>query len=121
MLALNPTDQTLYEWFLAVDARALLGDFGLVTDRLNAPDGVNLMAQHLGHRARRALRPGDRSLFGAPVTFALLVAANLAGTAIAWYLLFTRRSARAGSPPSSAPRSAASGRAWSRSPTATCT
>ncbi|MEU7953471.1 hypothetical protein AB0B62_20100, partial [Micromonospora chalcea] len=44
VLALNPADQTLYEWFLALDARALRGELSLVSDRLNAPDGVNLMA-----------------------------------------------------------------------------
>ena len=88
-LALNPEDQTLYEWFLAVDARALLGDFGLLTDRLNAPDGVNLMA-NTTVIALGVLFAPVTCCSGAPVTFALLAAANLAGTAVAWYLLFTR-------------------------------
>ncbi|WBB64949.1 hypothetical protein [Micromonospora sp. WMMD812] len=88
-LALNPADQTLYEWFLAVDARALLGDFNLLTDRLNAPDGVNLMTNTTVIALGVALSP-ITLLLGAPVTFALLAAANLAGTAVAWYLLFTR-------------------------------
>ncbi|WP_433390096.1 hypothetical protein [Micromonospora sp. KLBMP9576] len=89
VLALNPADQALYEWFLAVDSRALLGDFGLLTGRLNAPDGVNLMANTTVIALGVLLAPVSL-LFGAPVTFALLAAANLAGTAIAWYLLFTR-------------------------------
>ncbi|GHJ18357.1 hypothetical protein [Micromonospora sp. AKA38] len=89
MLALNPADQTLYEWFLALDARALRGDFSLVTDRLNAPDGVNLMANTSVVALGVLLAPVTWA-FGAPVTFALLVAGNLAGTAVAWYLLFTR-------------------------------
>ncbi|MFU8870607.1 hypothetical protein [Micromonospora sp. SL4-19] len=89
MLALNPADQTLYEWFLAVDSRALLGDFSLLTDRLNAPDGVNLMANTTVIALGVLLAPVTWA-FGAPVTFALLAAGNLAGTAIAWYLLFTR-------------------------------
>ncbi|MEV4118255.1 hypothetical protein [Micromonospora sp. NPDC049645] len=88
-LALNPEDQTLYEWFLAVDARALLGDFDLLTDRLNAPDGVNLMA-NTTVIALGVLFAPITLLLGAPVTFALLAAANLAGTALAWYLLFHR-------------------------------
>ncbi|MET8527213.1 hypothetical protein [Micromonospora sp. NPDC005172] len=88
-LALNPEDQTLYEWFLAVDARALLGDFHLLTDRLNAPDGVNLMA-NTTIIALGVLCAPVTLLFGAPTTFALLAAANLAGTALAWYLLFHR-------------------------------
>ncbi|MEU5783653.1 hypothetical protein [Micromonospora lupini] len=88
-LALNPEDQTLYEWFLAVDARALLGDFHLLTDRLNAPDGVNLMANTTVIALGVVCAP-ITLLLGAPTTFALLAAANLAGTALAWYLLFHR-------------------------------
>ncbi|MFC8846160.1 MULTISPECIES: hypothetical protein [unclassified Micromonospora] len=89
VLALNPEDQALYEWFLAVDSRALLGDFGLLTDRLNAPDGVNLMANTSVIALGVAFAPVTL-LFGAPVTFALLAGLNLAGTALAWHLLFTR-------------------------------
>ncbi|OKI87717.1 hypothetical protein A6A27_14830 [Micromonospora sp. CB01531] len=89
VLALNAADQTLYEWFLAVDSRALLGDFSLLTDRLNAPDGVNLMANTTVIALGVLLAPITWA-FGAPVTFALLAAGNLAGTAVAWYLLFTR-------------------------------
>ncbi|MFF5051982.1 hypothetical protein ACFY1S_02190 [Micromonospora sp. NPDC000663] len=88
-LALNPEDQALYEWFLAIDARALFGDFSLLTDRLNAPDGVNLMANTTVIALGVVCAPVTL-LFGAPVTFALLAAANLAGTALAWYLLFHR-------------------------------
>ncbi|MGC4804348.1 hypothetical protein [Micromonospora sp. DT233] len=89
VLALNPADQALYEWFLAVDARALLGDFGLLSDRLNAPDGVNMMA-NTTVIALGVLFAPVTLLLGAPVTFALLAGLNLAGTAMAWYLLFTR-------------------------------
>ncbi|TWH68433.1 hypothetical protein [Micromonospora olivasterospora] len=89
VLALNPEDQTLYEWFLAVDARALLGDFGLLSDRLNAPDGVNLMA-NTTVIALGVLFAPVTLLFGAPATFALLAGLNLAGTALAWHLLFAR-------------------------------
>ncbi|MGN9774246.1 hypothetical protein ACTMS0_00480 [Micromonospora sp. H33] len=89
VLSLNPEDQALYEWFLAVDSRALLGDFGLLTDRLNAPDGVNMMTNTTVIALGVLLSPVTL-LLGAPVTFALLAAANLAGTATAWYLLYTR-------------------------------
>ncbi|TWJ23955.1 hypothetical protein JD76_04101 [Micromonospora endolithica] len=88
-MALNPADQALYEWFLAVDARALLGDFDLLSDRLNAPDGVNLMANTTVIALGVLFAPVTLA-FGAPVTFALLAAGNLVGTAVAWYLLFTR-------------------------------
>ena len=60
-------------------------------------------------------------LAGAPITFALLTAGNLAATAIAWYLLLRRTLGARRFAAASAPRSAASGRAWSRRPTATCT
>ncbi len=43
-MALNAADQALYEWFLAYDTRIATGDVGLITDRLNVPDGVNLLA-----------------------------------------------------------------------------
>lgn len=89
VLALNPADQTLYEWFLASDARVLLGDFSLLSDRLNAPDGVNLMANTTVIALGILLSPVTL-LFGSATTFALLAAGNLAVTAIAWYLLFHR-------------------------------
>jgi hypothetical protein len=89
VLALNPDDQTLYEWFLANDARVLLGDIGLRTERLNAPDGVNLMANTTVIALGVLFSPVTLA-FGAPTTFAILAAGNLAATAIAWYLLFAR-------------------------------
>ena len=89
VLALNPEDQTLYEWFLAYDSRVLFGDFALLSDRLNAPEGVNLMANTTVIALGVVLAPIS-VLFGAPVTFALLVTGNLAGNAIAWYLLYAR-------------------------------
>jgi hypothetical protein len=89
VLALNPEDQTLYEWFLANDARILLGDFGLVTDRLNAPDGVNLMANTTVIALGSVFAPVTLA-FGAETTFAVIAAVNLALTGFAWYLLFAR-------------------------------
>ncbi|WFE24971.1 hypothetical protein O7623_16205 [Solwaraspora sp. WMMD791] len=89
LLALNPEDQTLYEWFLASDARLLLGDFSLLSDRLNAPDGVNLMTNTTVIALGFLMAPVTLA-FGAPVTFALLVAGNLAASAIAFYLMFVR-------------------------------
>jgi hypothetical protein len=88
-LALNPEDQILYEWFLATDARVLHGDFSLFSDRLNAPDGVNLMANTTVIALGTLFAPVTL-LFGAATTFALLAAGNLAATAVAWYLLYTR-------------------------------
>lgn len=89
VLALNPADQTLIEWFLAVDTRVLLGEHGLVTDRLNAPDGVNLLVNASALTLGVLLAPITLTL-GAPVSFAVLTVGNLAATALAWYLLFSR-------------------------------
>jgi hypothetical protein len=88
-LALNPTDQALDEWFLAYATRAYRGDFALVTDMLNAPDGVNLLCNASLIGMGLLLAPVTLA-FGAPVTFSVLVAGNLAATAIGWYLLFAR-------------------------------
>ncbi|HET8658839.1 MAG TPA: hypothetical protein VFM55_07545 [Micromonosporaceae bacterium] len=88
-LALNPEDQILVEWFLAYDSRLLLGDFALVTDRLNAPEGVNLLNNATTITLGALLGPVTIA-FGAPVTFAVALAGNLAATAAGWYLLLSR-------------------------------
>lgn len=88
-LALNPEDQILVEWFLAYDSRLLLGDFSLVTDRLNAPDGVNMLSNATTITLGVLLGPVTIA-FGAPVTFAVALAGNLAAAAIGWYLLLSR-------------------------------
>lgn len=88
-LGQNPADQTLYEWFLSYDTRFWTGDFSLVTDRLNAPAGVNLLA-NTTVIALGVLFTPVTLLFGTGTTFAIIVVLNLAGTATAWYLLFTR-------------------------------
>jgi hypothetical protein len=88
-IADNVNDQALIEWFLAHGVLVWQGDFSFVTDRLNAPDGVNLMsnASHILHGVIMA--PVTATL-GAAVSFALLVALNLAATAAGWYLLLAR-------------------------------
>lgn len=89
VLALNPEDQTLYEWFLAADTKFASGDWGLLTDRLNAPDGVNLLNNTTVIALGTLFTPVTLAL-GAPVTFALIAGLNLAGTAIAWFFFFSR-------------------------------
>ena len=78
-LALNPSDQALDEWFLAYATRAYRGDFSLVTGLLNAPDGVNLLCNASLIGMGLLLAPVTLA-FGAPVTFSVLVAGNLAAT-----------------------------------------
>ena len=88
-LADNVNDQALIEWFLAHGVLVWTGDFSFVTDRLNSPDGVNLMS-NASHILHGVLMAPVTVLFGAPVSFAVLTAANLAGTAAGWYLLLAR-------------------------------
>jgi hypothetical protein len=85
----NANDQVLIEWFLAHGVLVWRGDFSFVTDRLNSPDGVNLMS-NASHILHGVLMAPVTVLFGAAVSFALLVALNLAATAAGWYLLFAR-------------------------------
>jgi len=89
VLALNPEDQTLVEWFLAYDSRILLGDFSLISHRLNAPDGINMLTNATTMTLGFLLAPVTL-LFGAPTSFAVAVGGNLAATAIGWYFLYSR-------------------------------
>jgi hypothetical protein len=85
----NPGDQILHEWFLAYETGLWSGDFNLVTDRMNAPEGVNLLTNTPILALGLLLAPITATL-GGPTAFAVVIALNLAATAIAWYLLFTR-------------------------------
>jgi hypothetical protein len=85
----NPGDQVLHEWFLAYESGLWSGDFDLVTDRMNAPEGVNLLTNTPIIALGVLLAPLTATL-GGPTAFAVVIALNLAATAIAWYLLFTR-------------------------------
>jgi hypothetical protein len=88
-LALNVNDQALDEWFLANGTRIFTGQFHLVTHLLNVPDGVNLLSNASLMLLGVIMSPITLA-FGAPVTFALVVAGNFAATAAAWYLLMAR-------------------------------
>jgi hypothetical protein len=88
-LTLNPHDQALVEWLLAQGARFWTGDLHLVSHLLNAPDGINLLSNASMTVLGILLAPVTFTL-GAPVSFAVAVAGNLAATGIAWYLLLTR-------------------------------
>jgi hypothetical protein len=88
-LALNPGDQALDEWFLAHATRLYSGDFQLVTHLLNAPDGVNLLS-NASLIALGVIMAPVTLAFGAPVSFAFIMTANLAATGIGWYLVLAR-------------------------------
>ncbi|WP_433532115.1 hypothetical protein ACQPYA_08740 [Micromonospora sp. CA-263727] len=84
-------DQILFEWMLARAARAVVGlENPLWSDALNAPAGVNLMANTSVLGLGVPLTPVTL-LFGSQVAFGVAVVGCLAGTAAAWYVLLRRR------------------------------
>lgn len=114
-------DQILFEWMLAHAARVVSGRaHPLWSDALNAPDGVNLMANTSVLGLGVPLAPVTL-LFGSQVAFGVAVVGCLAGTATAWYVLLRRRLVESRLAPRSADWSAASRPAWSRRPDRTCT
>ncbi|MGK5739109.1 hypothetical protein [Micromonospora sp. URMC 103] len=84
-------DQILFEWMLARAARAVTGlENPLYSGALNAPDGVNLMANTSVLGLGVPLTPVTL-LFGSQVAFCVAVVGCLAGTAAAWYAFLRRR------------------------------
>ena len=87
-------DQILFEWMLAHAAHAVVaGENPLYSTGLNAPDGVNLMANTSVLGLGVPLAPVTL-LFGSQVAFCVAVVCCLAGTAVAWYVLLRRRLVR---------------------------
>lgn len=84
-------DEVLFEWMLAWGAHSVRHlENPLYTELLNAPDGVNLMANTsvLGLGVPLAL---VTLLFGPHTTFRVALVLSLAGTATVWYLLLIRK------------------------------
>jgi hypothetical protein len=88
-VAENVNDQALIEWFLGHGVLVWTGDFSFVSDRLNAPDGINMMT-NASHILHGVLMAPVTTVFGPAVSFAILIAVNLAATAGGWYLLLAR-------------------------------
>ncbi len=90
MLADNYQDQVFFEWVLTHAARLFThGDSPIFTDQLNAPLGVNLMANTSILGLALPLAP-ITLLFGAPVTFAIISTLAPAGTAFSWFFMLQR-------------------------------
>ncbi|RKN26300.1 hypothetical protein D7044_30085 [Micromonospora musae] len=84
-------DQILFEWMLAHAARSVVtGQNPLHSTALNAPDGINLMANTSVLGLGLPLTPVTL-LFGSQAAFLTAVVCCLAGTATAWYVLLRRR------------------------------
>jgi hypothetical protein len=94
MLRENRQDNIQFEWFLANSVRTLrhLSD-PFFTDLMNAPFGVNLMANTAVWALALPLAPVT-ALFGAPVSYRILLTGAFLGTAVAWYFVLSRHVVR---------------------------
>jgi len=84
--------QDPYQWesFLDVMAHAVVhGHNPLYTDLLNHPDGANLLANTTVAGLSVPLTPVTL-MFGPATTYLLLLTLGMAGTAFAWYHVFSR-------------------------------
>ena len=90
MLRENRQDQIQFEWFLTNSVHTLrqLAD-PFFTGLLNAPYGVNLMANTSVWGLALPLAPVT-ALFGAPVSYRVLLTGAFLCTALAWYHLLSR-------------------------------
>jgi hypothetical protein len=87
-------DHQLFVWFLAEAARSVTSwQNPLFSDRLNVPNGINLMANTSVLGLGIPMAPVTL-LFGPLVTYAVLAIFSLAGTAAGWYYVFSRRLVR---------------------------
>nr|MDT0659956.1 hypothetical protein [Micromonospora sp. DSM 115978] len=93
----NPTDQAFFTWMLAHGGRLAtaladpvhgLGD-PLHSERMNVPDGVNLIANTSVLALSLPLAPVTL-LAGPRATFTILLTTVLIATAVAWYLVLSR-------------------------------
>jgi hypothetical protein len=87
----NAGDFWLLQWMAAHGARVVTHlENPFFTDRLNVPDGVNLLANTSVLALTIPFAPVTAA-FGPAVTVKLLTTLGLAGTAIAWYFVLSRR------------------------------
>lgn len=87
----DPQDQAFFETMLAHGARVVTdGVNPFFTDRINYPDGVNLMANTSVLAVSLPLTP-ITVLFGPHVAFNAFLTLALALTGISWYLVLSRK------------------------------
>ncbi|PZF99760.1 hypothetical protein [Micromonospora deserti] len=86
----NRTDQAQFEWMMAHGARVVT-DFvyPFTSDRMNVPDGVNLMANTSVLSVSLPMTPVT-ILFGTRATFLLFLTLGMIATATAWYFVLSR-------------------------------
>ena len=94
VLASNDDDHGVFMFILAHGERVLFaGDNPFYSDRLNAPDGVNMMANTSILALSLPLAPITH-FFGPGMSMVLLLTLGLAGTAAAWYRVLSRHLVR---------------------------
>ncbi|MGW9197752.1 hypothetical protein [Micromonospora chersina] len=86
----NRTDQAQFEWMMAHGARVVT-DFAypFTSDRMNVPDGVNLMANTSVLSISLPMTPVT-VLFGPRWSFLLFLTLGMAATGVAWYFVLSR-------------------------------
>jgi hypothetical protein len=90
LLSHNRNDHGVFIFFMAHGERVMFhGESPLWTDRMNVPDGVNMMANTSMLAASLPLSPVTH-WWGPAVTVALLLTLGLGGTAAAWYWFLSR-------------------------------
>ena len=87
----DPQDQAFFEWMLAHGARVLTdGVYPFFSDRMNYPDGVNMMANTSVLAVSLPMTPVTL-LWGPHVAFNVFLTLALALTGISWYLVLSRQ------------------------------
>ncbi|WP_374271517.1 hypothetical protein [Actinoplanes sp. M2I2] len=87
----DPQDQAFFEWMLAHGARVLTdGAYPFFSDRMNYPDGVNMMANTSVLAISLPMTPVTL-LFGPHVAFNVFLTMALALTGISWYFVLSRQ------------------------------
>jgi hypothetical protein len=87
----DPQDQAFFEWMLAHGARVLTdGAYPFFSDRMNYPDGVNMMANTSVLAVSLPLTPVTL-LWGPHVAFNVFLTLALASTGVSWYLVLSRQ------------------------------
>jgi hypothetical protein len=90
----NGNDPRFFHWALIHAGRIFThGEHPLFTPRLNAPLGVNLMA-NTGLLGMTVPLSPVTLIFGAPVAFVLLLTLGIAATASTWYFVLSRHVVR---------------------------
>jgi hypothetical protein len=87
----DPQDQAFFEWMLAHGARVITdGVYPFFSDRMNYPDGVNMMANTSVLAVSLPMTPVTL-LFGPHVSFNVFLTLALALTGISWYFVLSRQ------------------------------